>query len=132
MSLNEMRTELKKLRKEIMPTPVSRMKKCDITNQIERLKPSVQEVKKIEVVAEKKTKGEPKKIEVAVVVKKTKGEPKKEPADKKEEVVVKKTKGAKKEPADKKQEVKKAKAGSVEMRTKMATLRAKRTTKKSE
>ena len=122
-----MRTELKKLRKEIMPTPVSRMKKCDITNQIERLKPSVQEVKKIEVVAEKKTKGEPKKIEVAVVVKKTKGA-KKEPADKKEEVVVKKTKGESK----KEEVVKKPKAGSVEMRTKMATLRAKRTTKKSE
>jgi len=113
MSLNEMRTELKKLRKEIMPTPVSRMKKCDITNQIERLKPSVQEVKPTEVVMEKKTKAV-KPIEV-VMEKKTK-------AVKPTEVVVKKAKA----------EPKKTKAGSVEMRTKMTALRAKRTAKKSE
>ena len=76
MSLNEMRTELKKLRKEIMPTPVSRMKKSDITNQIERLKPNVPEVKKIEGLVEKKTKAakkEPavKKIEVVKKAKRT-------------------------------------------------------------
>ena len=102
MSLSEMRTELKKLRKDIMPTPVSRMKKVDIANQIERLKPT--EVKPTEVVVEKKTKAvKP----TEVVVKKTKGEPKK-------------------------QEVKKTKAGSVEMGTKMAALIAKRTANKSE
>ena len=115
-----MRTELKKLRKDIMPTPVSRMKKCDIANQIERLKP-MPEVKKIEAAEE--------------VVKKTKAA-KKEPAVKKieaAEVVVKKAKAAKKEPAVKKIEVvKKAVAGSVEMRTKMAAIRAKRTAKKCE
>jgi len=123
MSLIEMRTELKKLRKDIMPTPVSRMKKCDIANQIERLKPNVPEVKKIEAaeeVVEKKTKAAKKE---EVVVKKAKAEPKKE------EVVVKK---AKAEPKKAKAEPKKTKAGSVEMRTKMAALRAKRTAKKSE
>ena len=121
MSLSEMRTELKKLRKDIMPTPVSRMKKVDIANQIERLKPT--EVKPTEVVMEKKTKA----VKPTEVVMEKKTKAVKPTEVKPTEVVVKKTKG---EP--KKQEVKKAVAGSVEMGTKMAALRAKRTANKSE
>lgn len=38
MSLNDLRKELKDLRKNAMPTPVSRMKKTDCIREIERLR----------------------------------------------------------------------------------------------
>jgi len=38
MSLSDLRKELKNLRKETMPTPVSRMKKTDVAMELERLR----------------------------------------------------------------------------------------------
>lgn len=38
MSLSDLRKELKNLRKEAMPTPVSRMKKTEVAMELERLR----------------------------------------------------------------------------------------------
>ena len=38
MSLSELRSELKKLRKSATPLPISRMKKTDIARELERMK----------------------------------------------------------------------------------------------
>lgn len=38
MSLSDLRKELKSLRKETMPTPVSRMKKTEVAMELERLR----------------------------------------------------------------------------------------------
>jgi len=38
MSLTDLRKELKNLRKEAMPTPVSRMKKTEVATELERLR----------------------------------------------------------------------------------------------
>ena len=38
MSLSDLRKELKNLRKEAMPTPVSRMKKTEVATELERLR----------------------------------------------------------------------------------------------
>ena len=60
MSLSELRTELKKLRKEVMPTPVSRLKKTDCVRESERLKGIHHgEVKKVEEVMKKEEVAKP-------------------------------------------------------------------------
>jgi hypothetical protein len=129
MSASDLRKELKDLRKKAMPTPVSRMKKTDVVREIERLKGLHHvEEKKVEAVMEKAE--VPKKVAKKVaavqevehkkqeeVVKKTKGlkAPKEEPkAEKpKKEKAVKETKADDKKPAK----------GSEEMRARMAKLR---------
>jgi hypothetical protein len=70
-SLSELRKELKDMRKTVMPTPVSRMKKTDVARELERMKGShhkedkadvnedVQEVKEVK----KTTKTVPKKVQ---------------------------------------------------------------------
>jgi hypothetical protein len=127
MSLSELRAELKKLRKDMMPTPVSRLKKNDCVREIEKLKGvHSAEVKKVEEVLKKEQ--VPK-----VVTKKVKVV--QEVAHAKAEEVVKKTKGVKSAAV---QEVKvpvakedKPKAGTEEMKARMAKLREMRK-KKSE
>jgi hypothetical protein len=125
MSLSELRSELKSLRKSAMPVPVSRMKKTEVATEIARLKGlHTTEVKKVEEVL---TKAEvPKKTakKVAAV---------QEVEHKKQEEVVKKTSGvkAKKEEAPKAEAPKKEAPksadkpakGSEEMRARMAKLR---------
>jgi hypothetical protein len=133
MSLSELRAELKKLRKEVMPTPVSRLKKTDCVREIERLKGVHHaEVKKVEETLKKE--------EVPKVVSK-KVKAIQEVAHSKAEEVVKKTKGPKsvaiqevKVPVAKEEKPKadKPAKGSEEMKAKMASLRAKRAEKKSE
>jgi len=129
MSLSELRAELKKLRKDMMPTPVSRLKKSDCAREIERLKGvHSAEVKKVEEVMKKEE--DPK-----VVAKKVKAV--QEVAHAKAEETVKKTKGVKsaavqevKVPVAKSKEDK-PKAGTEEMKARMAKLREMRK-KKSE
>jgi len=48
MSLSDLRKELKNLRKETMPTPVSRMKKTEVAMELERLRGLSRGVKKVE------------------------------------------------------------------------------------
>jgi hypothetical protein len=125
MSVTDLRKELKDLRKSVMPAPVSRMKKTDVAREIERLKGlHGKEEKKVEAVLEKAE--IPKKVakKVAAV---------QEVEHKKQEDVVKKTKGVKveapKEEKPKKaekpkpKEAEKPKAGSEEMKARMAKLR---------
>jgi hypothetical protein len=130
MSVTDLRKELKDLRKSVMPAPVSRMKKTDVAREIERLKGlHGKEEKKVEAVLEKAD--VPKKVakKVAAV---------QEVEHKKQEDVVKKTKGIKAEaPKEEKPKPKaekpkakaeapkeeKSKAGSEEMKARMAKLR---------
>jgi len=129
MSVTDLRKELKDLRKSVMPAPVSRMKKTDVAREIERLKGlHGKEEKKVEAVLEKAE--VPKKVakKVAAV---------QEVEHKKQEDVVKKTKGIKAEaPKEEKPKPKaekpkakeapkeeKSKAGSEEMKARMAKLR---------
>lgn len=115
MSLSELRAELKKLRKDMMPTPISRLKKHDVATEIERLRGLHHtEVKKVEAVLKKED-----------VPKKAVKEVKKvqEVAHKKQEEVVKK--------APAKEDSKPVK-GSDAMRERMAALRAKRVAKKTD
>ena len=127
-SLAEMRKEIKELRKKANPVPVSRMKKSECAAELERLRGK--EEKAVEkVLAEEKV---PKKT-----AKKVEAVQKKEHAkqDKAEEEPVKKTKGVKAKEAESKVKVpttldplpkKESKAGSEEMKAKMAALRAMR------
>ena len=129
MSLADMRKELKDLRKKAMPTPVSRMKKSECAAELARLKGSqVEEVKEVKEFLAK-----------AEVPKKTakKVEAVQKVEHKKQEEVVKKTKGVK-APKEASSEVKvpttkdaakpkkESKAGSEEMKERMAKLRAMR------
>lgn len=129
MSLSELRSELKKLRKEVMPTPVSRLKKSECVREIERLKGVHHaEVKKVEEVMKKEEVPKP-------VAKKVKAV--QEVAHAKAEDVVKKTKGVKSAAVQEvsvpiaKSKEEKPKASSEEMKAKMAKLREMRK-KKSE
>lgn len=131
MSLSELRAELKKLRKDVMPIPVSRLKKTDCVREIEKLKGVHHaEVKKVEEIMKKEEVPKP-------VAKKVKAV--QEVAHAKAEETVKKTKGAKSVaiqevtvPTTKSKADAKPAKGSDEMRAKMAALRAKRAEKKSE
>ena len=124
-----MRAELKKMRKETMPMPISRMKKSECAAELERLKGiHHKEVAKVEKVMEKAE--VPKKVAKAV-------KEVQEKAHAKGEEVMKKTKGVKapKEEAPKKEAAKmdsKPAKGSEEMKKRMADLRARRMAKKDE
>lgn len=129
MSLSDLRKELKDIRKKTMPIAVSKMKKADVASELGRLKGLHHtEVKKVEEVLVKAE--VPKKVakKVAAV---------QEMEHKKQEEVVKKTKSVK---APKEDVIKvkvpvvdaKPVKGSEEMKARMAALRAKRMTKKSE
>lgn len=112
MSLADMRKELKDMRKKANPVPVSRMKKADCAAELARLKGLHHtEEKKVEAVLEKAEvpKKTAKKVKVA-----------QEAEHKKQEEVVKKTKGVK---AEKPKEDKKPAKGSEEMKARMAKLR---------
>ena len=135
MSVTELRKELKDMRKSVMPTPVSRMKKSECAAEIERLKGihRGEEKKVAEVLssAEVPTK-------VAKTVKKVQEkahDPRGVSRDAKGEETVKKTVGVSKKETKvetKKEEKPKSKAGSEEMKARMAKLREMRKAKKSE
>jgi hypothetical protein len=124
MSLADLRKELKDLRKKAMPTPVSRMKKTECVSELERLKGiHSKEVKDVKEVVEKAE--VPKKVakKVEAIQKK---------AHEKGEEAVKKTKGVKapkesvaevKVPTTADKPKKESKAGSEEMKARMAKLR---------
>ena len=123
-SLSELRKELKDIRKKSNPVPVSRMRKSDVAAELARLKGLHHtEEKKVEAVLEK-----------ADVPKKTAKKVKdaQEVEHKKQEEVVKKTKGVKadKPKADKPKDEKKPAKGSEEMKARMAKLREARKSKK--
>jgi hypothetical protein len=129
MSLAELRKELKDLRKNAMPTPVSRMKKTDCVREIERLrilhakeeKATEKAHKEEEVAVKKVMKKEeaPKKVEKAVEKVQKAAHKKEEKAEtkshKKEEEVMKPSKYTK---------------GSAEAKERMAKLREMRGKKK--
>jgi hypothetical protein len=129
MSLTDLRKELKELRKNAMPTPVSRMKKTDCVREIERLRMlhakeerATDKAHREEEVAVKKVmkkEDAPKKVEKAVEkVQKT--------AHKKEEKAETK---AHKEQAEVSKPTKYIK-GSAEAKDRMAKLREMRNKKK--
>lgn len=119
MSLSELRSELKSLRKSANPVPASRMKKADVAMEIARLKgiapPSTPEKPKVEEKPKKEKAVKPKVEE-----------------KKADEPAVKKTKGVKSVAevsvpvAEEKKEGAKPAKGSEEMKARMAALRAKR------
>lgn len=125
MSLADLRKELKDLRKNAMPTPVSRMKKTDCIREIERLRI-------LHAKEEKATEKAHREEEVAVktVMKKEKVAPKVEKAVEK----VQKTAHKKEEKAEKKEHKAEEGAmkpskyikGSQEAKDRMAQIRAMR------
>lgn len=117
MSLADLRKELKALRKEAMPVPISRLKKTDVAMELERLRgrKKVEEVPSAPAVLEKIAK--PK-----VVVEKA---PK---AEKVKPVVEKKVVVEKEAPYVPSKFVK----GSQEARDRMALIRSKKGAKKSD
>ena len=127
MSLSDLRKELKELRKSAMPTPVSKMRKADVSRELERLKGlHSKEEKKVEAVMEKEKVAKP-------VVEKVKKVQEKEHA-KQEKVVEKKPvkKVAEKKPVEKKEEAPKPSKyikGSAEAKEHMAKIRASRSKK---
>lgn len=126
MSLSDLRKELKELRKSAMPTPVSKMRKADVSRELERLKGlHSKEEKKVEAVMEKEKVAKP-------VVEKVKKVQEKEHA--KQEKVVEKVAEKKvvKKVAEKKEEAPKPSKyikGSAEAKEHMAKIRAKRSKK---
>jgi len=112
MSLSDLRKELKSLRKETMPTPVSRMKKTEVAMELERLRGLGRSAaKKVEEVP-----SAPAKLEkVAKVVEKKKEEVPKAPKAKKEEA-----------PKEEKYVPSKFVKGSQEAKDRMAAIRAKK------
>jgi hypothetical protein len=127
MSLSDLRKELKELRKSAMPTPVSKMRKADVSRELERLKGlHSKEEKKVEAVMEKEKVAKP-------IVEKVKKVQEKEHA-KQEKVVEKKPvkKVAEKKPVEKKEEAHKPSKyikGSAEAKEHMAKIRASRSKK---
>lgn len=130
MSLSDLRKELKELRKSAMPTPVSKMRKADVSRELERLKGlHSKEEKKVEAVMEKEKVAKP-------IVEKVKKVQEKEHA-KQEKVVEKATEKKAKKPAEKKPVEKKEEAhkpskyikGSAEAKEHMAKIRASRSKK---
>lgn len=119
MSLSDLRKELKSLRKETMPTPVSRMKKTEVAMELERLRglgrvaaKKVEETPSAPAVLEKVAK---KVVEKKEEKPKKVAEKKKEDAQKEEKYVPSKF-------------VK----GSAEAKERMALIRAKKGQKKSD
>jgi hypothetical protein len=124
MSLADLRKELKDLRKSAMPIPVSKMRKADVSRELERLKGlHHKEEKKVEAVMEKEKVAKP-------IVEKVKKVQEKEHA-KQEEVVKPKKVVKEKKPEEKKEAPKPSKfiKGSEEAKARMAEIRAKRTKK---
>ena len=127
MSLTDLRKELKELRKKAMPTPVSRMKKTDVARELERLK-GLHHVETAKVEEVMKTAEVP--VKVAKKVKAVQ-----ETEHKKQEEVVKTTKGVKAQKAEvpmvkEEKKADKPAKGSEEMKARMAALREKRKAKK--
>ena len=127
MTLAELRKELKELRKKAMPVPVSRMKKGDVSAELERLRGKEETAVKAVLKEEAVPKKVAKKVEA---VQKTAHK-------EQDEVPVKKTAGVKRKasppPAKKaKTESKEDKPakGSEEMKARMAKLREMRMKKK--
>ena len=122
MSLSELRSELKSLRKSANPVPASRMKKADIAMEIARLKgvapPTTPEKPKAEE-PKPKPKAEPK-VEKRKAEASAAGEPKPKKSKSAAEVVVPTTDSAK------------PSKGSEEMKARMAKLREMRKAKKAE
>lgn len=120
MSLSDLRKELKSLRKETMPTPVSRMKKTEVAMELERLRGLGRgSAKKVE-----ETPSAPAALEkVAKKVVEKKVEEKKEKPVKEKKVET---------PKEEKYVPSKFVKGSQEAKDRMAAIRAKKGTKKSD
>ena len=123
MSLADLRKELKMLRKDTMPTPISRMKKTEVAMELERLRglgrasaKKVEESPSAPAVLEK-------------VAKKIVEKKEEKPVEKK--VVEKKVKVAE-APKDEKYVPSKFVKGSAEAKERMAQIRAKKGQKKSD
>lgn len=121
MSLSDLRKELKNLRKEAMPTPVSRMKKTEVAMELERLRGLSRGAKKVEETPSAPAVVE--KVAKKVAEKKVEEKPKAPKAEK-----------PKKEEAPKEEKYTPSKfvKGSQEAKDRMAAIRAKKGTKKSD
>lgn len=122
MSLTDLRKELKNLRKEAMPTPVSRMKKTEVATELERLRGIGRGSKSVAVVD---VPSAPAKLEkIAKKEEKKEEAPKAPKAEKKEKV--------KKEEKEEKYVPSKFVKGSQEAKDRMAAIRSKKGQKKSD
>ena len=123
MSLSDLRKELKNLRKEAMPTPVSRMKKTEVAMELERLRGLSRGSKSTASVEVPTAPAVLEKVAKKVVEKKEAAKPKVEKAPK-----------APKEPEVKEEKYIPSKfvKGSQEAKDRMAAIRAKKGQKKSE
>lgn len=119
MSLSDLRKELKNLRKEAMPTPVSRMKKTEVAMELERLRGLGRSSKSVASVDVPTASAQVEKVAKKVAEKK--------------EVKAEKPKVEKKEaPKEEKYVPSKFVKGSQEAKDRMAEIRAKKGQKKSD
>lgn len=124
MSLADLRKELKMLRKEAMPTPVSRMQKTQVAMELERLRGLGRGSKSVATVEVPSAPAALEKVAKKVAEKKEE-----KPVEKK--VVEKKVKVAE-APKDEKYVPSKFVKGSVEAKERMAAIRARKGQKKSD
>jgi hypothetical protein len=120
MSLSDLRKELKHLRKETMPTPVSRMKKTEVAMELERLRGLGRGSKSVASVEVPSAPAVLEKVAKKVVEKKE---------EKPKKVVEKKVVEA---PKEEKPIPTKFIKGSQEAKDRMAAIRAKKGAKKSD
>jgi hypothetical protein len=122
MSLSDLRKELKNLRKEAMPTPVSRMKKTEVAMELERLRGLSRGSKSVAAVEVPSAPAVVEKVAKKVV------------AEKKVEVPKVKAEKPKKEEAPKEEKYVPSKfvKGSQEAKDRMAAIRAKKGKKSDE
>ena len=123
MSLSDLRKELKNLRKEAMPTPVSRMKKTEVAMELERLRGLGRGSKSVAAVEVPSAPAALEKVAKKVVEKKVEEKPKAPKAEK-----------PKKEEAPKEEKYTPSKfvKGSQEAKDRMAAIRAKKGKKSDE
>lgn len=123
MSLGDLRKELKNLRKEAMPTPVSRMKKTEVAMELERLRGLGRSSKSTASVE----------VPTAPAVLEKVSAPKKVAVEKKKEEVPKAPKAKKEEaPKEEKYVPSKFVKGSAEAKERMALIRSKKGKKSDE
>ena len=120
MSLSDLRKELKNLRKEAMPTPVSRMKKTEVAMELERLRGLSRGSKSVAAVEVPSAPAVVEKVAKKVAEKKVEEKPK-APKPKKEEA-----------PKEEKYTPSKFVKGSQEAKDRMAAIRAKKGKKSDE
>ena len=124
MSLADLRKELKSLRKDTMPVPVSRMKKTDVAMELERLRGLGRTSKSVQSVEVPSAPASLEKVAKKVAEKK--------PVEEKKPKAEKKVAIKEEAPKEEKYTPSKFVKGSQEAKDRMAAIRAKKGQKKSD